>query len=79
MIPCDNCIHFPICSIQEDYRQLLVDTGPLQKKYLSFEVMARCRYFRINTNYEKTEPETIPSTININLPSARGNEAMNSL
>ena len=77
MNPCDNCIHFPICNIREDYHQLLVDTEPLQKKYLSFEVMVNCKYFRINC--KKTEPETIPSTININLPSIRGNEEMNRL
>lgn len=77
MTPCDNCIHFPICNIREDYRQLLVDTEPLKKKNPAFEVMANCKYFRIN--YKKTEPETIPSTININLPSIRGNEEMNRL
>lgn len=77
MTPCDNCIHFPICNIREDYRQLLVDTEPLKKKNPAFEVMANCKYFRID--YKKTEPETIPSTININLPSIRGNEEMNSL
>lgn len=52
MTPCDNCIHFPICNIREDYRQLLVDTEPLKKKNPAFEVMANCKYFRIN--YEKT-------------------------
>ena len=77
MTPCDNCIHFPICNIREDYRQLLVVTEPLKKKNPAFEVMVNCKYFRIN--YKKTEPETIPSTININLPSTRGNEEMNSL
>jgi hypothetical protein len=77
MTPCDNCIHRPICNIWEDYRQLLVDTEPLKKKNPAFEVMANCKYFRID--YKKTEPETIPSTININLPSIRGNEEMNRL
>lgn len=77
MTPCDNCIHFPICNIREDYRQLLVVTEPLKKKNPAFEVMVNCKYFRID--YKKTEPETIPSTININLPSTRGNEEMNSL
>lgn len=77
MTPCDNCIHLPICRIQEDYRQLLVDTEPFKRKNPAFEVTANCKYFRIN--YQKTESETIPSTININLPSIRGNEEMNSL
>lgn len=77
MNPCDNCIHRPICNIREDYHQLLVDTEPLQKKNPAFEVMVNCKYFRID--YKKTEPETIPSTININLPSIRGNEEMNRL
>lgn len=77
MNPCDNCIHFPICNIREDYRQLLMLVEPLKKKNPAFEVVANCKYFRINC--EKTEPETIPSTININLPSIRGNEEMNSL
>ncbi len=77
MIPCDNCIHFPICNIREDYRQLLMLVEPLKKKNPAFEVMANCKYFRIN--YKKTEQETIPSTININLPSTRGNEEMNRL
>lgn len=77
MTPCDNCIHFPICNIRDDYRQLLVDTEPFKKKNPAFEVMVNCKYFRIN--YKKTEPETIPSTININLPSTRGNEVMNTL
>ena len=77
MTPCDNCIHRPICNIWEDYRQLLVDTEPLKKKNPAFEVMANCKYFRID--YKKTEPEKIPSTININLPSIRGNEEMNRL
>lgn len=77
MTPCDNCIHFPICNIREDYRQLLIVAEPLKKKNPAFEVVANCKYFRIN--YKKTEPETIPSTININLPSIRGNEEMNSL
>ena len=63
MNPCDNCIHFPICNIRDDYRQLLVDTEPLQKIYPAFEVTANCKYFRIN--YEKT--------------TNGGNEAMNSL
>ena len=77
MTPCDNCIHFPICNIREDYRQLLMLVEPLKKKNPAFEVVANCKYFQIN--YKKTEPETIPSTININLPSTRGNEAMTSL
>ena len=77
MNPCDHCIHFPICNIREDYRQLLMLVEPLKKKNPAFEVVANCKYFRIN--YKKTEPETIPSTININLPSIRGNEEMNSL
>lgn len=51
MTPCDTCIHFPVCNIRDDYRQLLVDTEPLRKKYLAFEVMPNCKYFRIN--YEK--------------------------
>ena len=51
MNPCEKCIHLPICRIREDYRQLLVDTEPLQKKNPAFEVMANCKYFRIN--YEK--------------------------
>lgn len=77
MTPCDNCIHRPICNIREDYRQLLMLVEPLKKKNPAFEVVANCKYFRID--YKKTEPEKIPSTININLPSTRGNEAMNSL
>lgn len=77
MNPCDNCIHFPICNIREDYRQLLMLVEPLKKKNPAFEVVANCKYFRID--YKKTEPETIPRTININLPSTRGNEEMNSL
>lgn len=52
MTPCDNCIHFPICNIREDYRQLLVLAEPLKKKNPAFEVVANCKYFRIN--YEKT-------------------------
>lgn len=52
MTLCDNCIHRPICNIWEDYRQLLVDTEPLKKKNPAFEVVANCKYFRIN--YEKT-------------------------
>lgn len=52
MNPCDNCIHFPICNIREDYHQLLIDTEPLKKKNPAFEVVANCKYFRIR--YEKT-------------------------
>lgn len=77
MTPCDNCIHFPICNIRDDYRQLLVDAEPFNKKNPAFNVIVNCKYFRINC--KKTEPETIPSTININLPSIRGNEVMNTL
>lgn len=49
MTPCDNCIHFPICNIREDYRQLLVLAEPLRKKNPAFEVMANCKYFRIDS------------------------------
>lgn len=51
MNPCDNCIHFPICNIREDYHQLFVDAEPLNKKNPAFEVMVNCKYFRIK--YEK--------------------------
>lgn len=52
MTPCNKCIHFPICSIREDYRRLFADIEPFKKKNPAFEVTASCQYFRIN--YEKT-------------------------
>lgn len=65
MTPCDNCIHFPICNIREDYRQLLVDIEPFKTKNPAFDFMVNCKYFRINRiNYEKP---------------IRGNEVMNTL
>lgn len=52
MTPCDNCIHFPICNIRDDYRQLLVDAEPFNKKNPAFNVAVNCKYFR--TNYVTT-------------------------
>lgn len=52
MTPCDNCIHFPICNIRDDYRQLLVDAEPFNKKNPAFNVRVDCKYFR--TNYVTT-------------------------
>lgn len=52
MTPCDNCIHFPICNLREDYRQLLVDSEPFNKKNPAFQVEVICKYFR--TNYGTT-------------------------
>lgn len=52
MTHCGNCIHFPICNIREDYRQLLIVVEPLKKKNSAFEVTANCKFFQIN--YGKT-------------------------
>ena len=48
MTPCDNCIHFTICNIREDYRRLLVDAAPFDKKNQAFNVRVDCKYFRTN-------------------------------
>ena len=49
MTSCDNCIHFPVCNIRDDYRQLLIDIEPFRKKNPAFEAMVYCNYFRIDT------------------------------
>lgn len=45
MTPCDTCMHFPVCNLREEYRQLLVTMDPFRKKNPAFQVTADCKYY----------------------------------
>ena len=47
MTPCDNCSHFPICNLREDYRQLLVDTEPFKKRNPAFQLEVNCKHYAL--------------------------------
>lgn len=47
MTSCDNCSHFPVCNLREEYRQLLIDTEPFKKRNPAFQLEVNCKYFTV--------------------------------